>query len=348
MKEPGTKTGQEPPAKMSGWPIGPNSPFKGFALAVGGLLLCFSWPLYDLVRFSLGNELYSHIVLIPFISLYLFWLKCSNANISLPSDQSHGRDARATWHGRLAHVWENQKAKICCYNLPLRSAPNRPLAVLLLAGGVAALAGRGIAALSDPPLARVDSLALLTLSFVLLFGGICGLFLGRKILRALAFPLGFLVFMVPIPTFLLVWIETFLQHGSASVAGALFKLSGTPLFREDLVFQLPGISLQIAPECSGIHSSLALFITSILAGYFFLRSPVSRAVLALAVIPLALLRNGFRVFIVGELCVHIGPDMINSYIHRHGGPIFFTLSLIPFFLLLFGLIKVERSRAAIK
>jgi exosortase/archaeosortase family protein len=85
-----------------------------------------------------------------------------------------------------------------------------------------------------------------------------------------------------------------------------------------------------------------LFITSILAGHLFLRSPWKRSVLAAAVIPLALLRNGFRVFTIGELCVHIGPQMIDSFIHRRGGPIFFALSLLPFFLLLFFLAKSDR------
>jgi hypothetical protein len=36
--------------------------------------------------------------------------------------------------------------------------------------------------------------------------------------------------------------------------------------------------------------------------------------------------------------------MINSDLHRHGGPIFFVLSLIPFFLLLLLLRKSESTR----
>jgi len=71
-----------------------------------------------------------------------------------------------------------------------------------------------------------------------------------------------------------------------------------------------------------------------MAGYLFLDRSWQRALLVLAVVPLAILRNGFRIFVVGELCVHIGPDMINSPIHRKGGPIFFALSLIPFLLFL--------------
>jgi exosortase/archaeosortase family protein len=74
-----------------------------------------------------------------------------------------------------------------------------------------------------------------------------------------------------------------------------------------------------------------------MAGRMILRQPGRRAILCLAVIPLALLRNGFRVFVIGQLCIHIGPRMIDSPIHRHGGPIFFALSLVPLFLLLYYL-----------
>jgi exosortase C (VPDSG-CTERM-specific) len=280
---------------------------RRFVLATAALALCFSLPLYRLVRFAIQSELYSHIVLIPFISAYLVWLRRRS--------------------------------------LPPFSGPDRRAAVVPLTIGAALLAGYWIAALSGTELAREDSLALTTLSFLMFFGAVCSLFLGKPTLRALAFPLGFLVFMVPIPVFLASGIETFLQYGSAAVAFGLFKLSGTPVFYRGLSFQLPGFSMQVAPQCSGIHSSLALFITSLLAGYFFLRTRWKRATLALAVVPLAMLRNGLRVFVIGELCVDIGPEMSNSYIHRHGGPLFFILSLVPFFLLLYFLMRSDRRAA---
>src|SRR5882672_10955815 len=42
-------------------------------LTILALLACFSWPLFGLVRFSIHDDLYSHIVLVPLISLYLVW-----------------------------------------------------------------------------------------------------------------------------------------------------------------------------------------------------------------------------------------------------------------------------------
>jgi len=46
-----------------------------------------------------------------------------------------------------------------------------------------------------------------------------------------------------------------------------------------------------------------------------------------------------------QLCVRVSPGMIDSYVHRHGGPIFFAMSLIPFFLLLVILRKSESKKS---
>ena len=188
-----------------------------------------------------------------------------------------------------------------------------------------------------------DYLAVMTIAFLLFFFGVCGWFLGRQFLRGNVFPLVFLIFMVPLPGVAVSWIVANLQSGSAAVARGFFTMTGTPFLQDGLMFQLPGISIEIAPECSGIHSSLVLFITSLMASYLFLRTPWKRAVFILVVIPLSILRNGFRVYVIGELCVHIGPHMIDSPIHHKGGPLFLALSLIPLFLLLFVLHKSERA-----
>jgi exosortase len=149
--------------------------------------------------------------------------------------------------------------------------------------------------------------------------------------------------MAPLPEAIMETCEFLMQQWSATTAHVLFKLVGTPVFREDLYFQLPGMRVVIARECSGIRSTLALFLTSLIAGYLFLHSPWRRTMLAFAVIPLAVVRNAIRIAVVGELCVHISPDMIDSYIHRHGGPIFFAASLVPFAWILWLLMKRERT-----
>lgn len=280
--------------------------WRNFSGMAAVLVLAFSVPLYELARFAAASELYSYILLIPFISGYLVWL---------------------------------QRGK-----LPPFSGPARLPAAVFFLGGLAALAGYGLVRHAGSHLSEDDFLALMMTAFVLLLAGGGCWFLGKQIVRQLAFPIGFLVFLVPMPTVLLNGIEAFLQQGSALAAQGFLQLAGATFFREGLIFKLPTITLQVAPECSGIHSSLVLLITSSIASYLFLRTPWKRAAFVLAVVPLALLRNGFRVFVIGELCTHIGPEMVDSPIHHQGGPLFFALSLIPFFLLLFFLRKSERSK----
>jgi exosortase C (VPDSG-CTERM-specific) len=166
---------------------------------------------------------------------------------------------------------------------------------------------------------------------------------GWDVVRRVLFPLAFLVFIVPFPDDLTRQIESFFQYTSADAASLLLGMSQTPVLRDGLFFALPGITLEVAQECSGIRSTLVLFITSLVGGYMFFELRRYRAILALVVIPIAIFRNGLRIFTIAMLCVHVGPEMIHSLIHRRGGPLFFALSLVPFFALLIFLYRRERK-----
>jgi exosortase/archaeosortase family protein len=86
-----------------------------------------------------------------------------------------------------------------------------------------------------------------------------------------------------------------------------------------------------------------LFITSLIAGHLFLRSPWKKLILALAVFPLGIIRNAFRIYFLSMASAHWNPDIIHSPLHHRGGPIFFALSLVPFFLLLLWLKRSEKQ-----
>jgi exosortase C (VPDSG-CTERM-specific) len=274
------------------------------AILAAILLACFAKPLYELLRFALKSDLFSHILLIPFISAYLIWIT---------------KDA-----------------------LPAATQPRRFHSVFFFAAGAAVLSAYWFGPQFGLDVKR-DHLTWTTSALMLLFIGLCFYCLGPAALRSLSFPLSLLIFAVPFPLVLVDWTEKLLQHSSAEAADWFFTLTGTSFLRNGLVFQLSDITLQVAPECSGIHSSLVLLITSLVAGQLFLASGWKRALLALAVIPLGILRNGFRIWTLGQLCIHIGPHMIDSPIHHRGGPIFFALSMIPFTFLLFYLWKSDRQ-----
>ena len=273
------------------------------------LVLIFHQTLFSLAKLALSSDLHSHILLVPFISAYLLYLQRGQ----FPA--AH----RSSWCG----------------------------AVLLSCAGAAAwllTAGNWFGAMMVPRLSFDESLAVRVFSWIwfLVAGGF--LFLGREWMASSAFPFAFLGCMIPLPNQATTWLENGLKVASAEVASVFFNLSATPNLRDGLIFQLPGITIEVAPECSGIRSSLVLFVTSLLAAYLFLRSPWRRALLVAFVIPLGILRNGFRIWTIGQLCVYVGPEMIHSVIHKRGGPVFFVLSLLPLCLLIWWLRRGENPR----
>ena len=280
---------------------------RGFIAFLAALSLAYAIPLFLLFSHAAQNELYSHIFLVPVVTLYLAVGRLRESNPPLASHWS--------------------------------------LASAFAITGVVLTAVYFCGASFGWSLARVDQLALATGSYLAFATSGLFLFLGVAFLRAILFPWAFLVFLVPFPAAVEGAIEVFFQHTSADVAQLLMLVAGLPVFRDGLFFRLPGILLEVARECSGIRSSVVLFITSLVGGMMLLRRPSSRAFLALAVIPLAIFRNAFRIVTIAWLCVNVGPEMIHSPIHRRGGPIFFLLSLIPFFALLLFLRWMERRQA---
>ena len=268
-----------------------------------GLVTAFARPLLALITYAAGSELYSYILLVPFVSAYLLY---------------------------------NRRQQ-----LPKNYATDVPLTLVLLVVGAGLLAFTHSLDSAGRVFPGNSRLVLLTLSFLCCLAAGGFFFLGRAWMRAAAFPLVYLIFMVPMPDAMADALETASKYASAEVANLLFHLSGTPFLRAGLLFQLPNITIEVAQECSGIRSSFVLFITSILAANLFLKTSWRRFALIAFVVPLAILRNGFRILVIGLLCVNVGPQMIHSLIHRRGGPVFFALSLIPFFLVLWLLRKGE-------
>lgn len=174
-------------------------------------------------------------------------------------------------------------------------------------------------------LSQNDSLSLTMIGLVTLGLGGFLCFYGVHAFREALFPLMFLFLMVPFPDFLLAKTIRLLQVGSAEATHWFFDLAGVPVFREELRFSLPGITIEIAKECSGIRSSLALIITSLLAGHLFLRSSGKKVVLSAVVFPLIIVKNGLRIFTLSSLAVYVDRAFLTGWLHKQGGIVFFAL-----------------------
>jgi exosortase len=185
----------------------------------------FHNPVVQLFRLSSHNQLYSHIPLIPVVSLFIAYHRRKNIFA----------DPSWNWLAGLPFV---------------------------AAGGLFFCSGKHFIGIQEH-----NYLAMIMSGAVVWFIGCFVLVYGSGAFKKALFPLLFLVFVIPIPTPILDLLVKTLQVGSATATELVFKLLGVPLHREGFSFSIPGISVEVAEQCSGIRSSLALIITSVLAGY---------------------------------------------------------------------------------
>jgi len=251
---------------------------------------------------SFGTALYSHIPLIPLISLCI--LIFSRKRIL--ADLSWG------WRGGFV--------------------------LLALGLGMLLSANRIVGPNKNDYLSMVMSGAVLWFigGFVLAYGG--------KAFKEAMFPLLFLSFVIPIPTFILDPFVDLLLICSAYSTELIFNLSGVPVHRDGFTFALPGITIEVAQECSGIRSSIALIITSVLAGYLFLKKGWARVILVLSFFPITVFKNAMRIVTLSLLASYVDTRFITgSWLHKSGGIPFFAVGLALIAPVLWGLMKVERK-----
>ena len=256
-------------------------------------------PIKALYDSSSQREYYSHIVLIPLVSIYLVFQK--RKFVFAEREDAEDGGTQSLRNDRIAGI------------------------ALLLAGVLIYVVGRGV----RPDLNPNDFTAVIALAAVVFLNGGFILSYGLTAFKEALFPLLFLIFVVPIPSALMDGFIYFLQVGSTEFTNLLFMASGVPFFREGFFFHLPGMSIEVAKQCSGIRSSLALLITAVLAGHMFLNTWWKKVILAVLIIPITMFKNGIRILILTLMGTYWDPRWLTeSSLHRDGGIVFFILALV--------------------
>jgi len=188
-----------------------------------------------------------------------------------------------------------------------------------------------------------DHVALMGFSTLLIWSGGFALFFGTQALRSALFPLCFLLFMIPLPNLAEDKAIVALQTASAEISYSFFKLAGVPTFREGFFFTLPGLTIEVAKECSGIRSNLVLLITAVLLGPLFLPTLAKRVTLILFTIPVAILTNAFRIVSVSLISVYVDDRFLAASHDYHGGTVAFVLAFVLLMLVLWTLRPGEQQ-----
>ncbi len=187
----------------------------------------------------------------------------------------------------------------------------------------------------------------LSLARLSMIGCICGLvvyFAGSKMLRAMAFPIAFLLFAIPMPVLIYNEIVFPLQFIASKFATrTLEMLNLFPIMREGNVLILPGMRLEVVEACSGIRSLMSLLALAAGYGYVVERSVAVRWLMVLAMVPLAIISNGMRIMITAIMAHYIGPQAAEGFMHEFSGWVIFVVATI-LFLLLHSLITYIRKK----
>ncbi len=177
------------------------------------------------------------------------------------------------------------------------------------------------------PAQQVDHLRLRVVALLMLWVGGFLLLFGSNAVKEARFALAFLAFTIPIPASLMDGAIEVLKRGSTEAVAALFTVTGTPYHREGFVFSLPRFTIEVADQCSGVRSTIALGLTTLLAGHTLLKSGWSKVLLLVAIVPITILKNGVRIVTLSLLATYIDPSFLVGRLHHDGGIAFFILAL---------------------
>ena len=163
------------------------------------------------------------------------------------------------------------------------------------------------------------AILLVIVSFVTLFGATA--------LRRAAFPFVMLLLALPLPDSVGQRVISILQAQSAWLSAVLFSMLGIPVYKEGIMLAVPGVTIEVARECSGINSSIALVLTMLLVAHDSLNSNWRRIALVAASIPLSILKNAIRITTLTVLALRVDPSFLTGRLHHEGGFVFYLIAM---------------------
>jgi exosortase len=172
-------------------------------------------------------------------------------------------------------------------------------------------------------------------SLLFTVAGIIAFLYGWTHVRILAFPLLFLLLMIPLPAIIFNQIAFPLQLLASRVGQYAISAAHIPVLREGNVLTLANTSLEVAEACSGIRSLVSLVTLGIVYGYFVDKRPWVRVAIVASTIPVAIVSNGLRVAGTGIAAHYIGPEAAQGFFHEFSGWVVFLVA--------FALILLVRS-----
>jgi exosortase len=187
-----------------------------------------------------------------------------------------------------------------------------------------------------------DYASALSFAFAVYMAGIFLCCFGLQAFQEAKFAVFLLLFTIPIPDFVMDHAIDFLQLQSYNAACWVLDALQLYPIKEGFSLIFPDVSVEVAKQCSGIRSSIALLIVSVLYGHYFLKTNAGRVLLVFLTLFVAPFKNGLRIATLVLLSIYWDKKVLASPIHTAGGIPFFGVGLAWLSLILFLLAKLER------
>lgn len=174
--------------------------------------------------------------------------------------------------------------------------------------------------------------------------------LGAAAARTVWFALFFLLFMVPLPGFLVDAATGPLKQYVSVIAEHILYFFGYPIGRSGVTLTVGPYQLLVADACSGLHSMFSLTAMGLL--YLYLmehKSWLRNGILIASILPIAFAANVVRVMVLVLVTYHFGDEAGQGFIHDSAGVVLFVVALLFLFALdsLLGLILARRAPKAL-
>jgi exosortase len=169
-------------------------------------------------------------------------------------------------------------------------------------------------------------------SFLIAFYGAIIWLWGWPVARCIAFPIAYLVFMVPLERLLVDRLAQPMQLWGAKVGGAFSQAIGIPTQVEGVKVHIPNYTFEVAVACSGLKSVISMSALGTLYAYMVVAPWWKRAILIAATLPVALAANVSRIAVTLVLGQTFGEKAAEGFTHTASGVLVFVFALIGLFL----------------
>lgn len=164
-------------------------------------------------------------------------------------------------------------------------------------------------------------------SLIVILAGLTLALFGTQTFRVVAFPLFFLVFMIPIPMVIYNAVAFPLKLLVSNVSVWVLKAVGVVVLREGNIIMLSDMVLEVADACSGIRSLVSLLALGVAYAAVLTLRTGHRIALVLSAIPIAIVANIIRVIVTGLLVEYVSPDAARGFFHEFAGMAVFAFAL---------------------